>query len=118
MTIDKIYIHELKTLRTQFPSSDIINNHNAAGFRPYAYGKTVGKEDIILNELVRKHHCKPTTDAFIRAGPRSKLHFDPSKVKAAIVTCGGLCPGVNNVIREIVHSLIYLYGVKGVIGIR
>lgn len=36
----------------------------------------------------------------------------------AIVTCGGLCPGLNNVIRELVHSLHYLYGVKKVLGVR
>jgi len=39
-------------------------------------------------------------------------------VRAAIVTCGGLCPGLNNVIRELVHSLFYLYHVEAVVGIR
>ena len=57
-------------------------------------------------------------EAFVRAGPREKTHFDPSKVVAAVITCGGLCPGLNNVIRELVHSLHYLYGVKKIIGIR
>lgn len=36
-----------------------------------------------------------------RAGPRSKIYFDPQEVRAAIVTCGGLCPGLNDVIRQV-----------------
>ncbi len=52
------------------------------------------------------------------AGPREKIFFDPSKTKAAIVTCGGLCPGINDVIRSLVMELHYRYGVHNVIGIR
>lgn len=52
------------------------------------------------------------------AGPREKIYFDPSKVKAAIVTCGGLCPGINDVIRAIVMELYHRYGVRNVIGIK
>ena len=52
------------------------------------------------------------------AGPREKIFFEPSKTKAAIVTCGGLCPGINNVIRAIVFELHYRYGVQDVLGIR
>jgi 6-phosphofructokinase 1 len=55
---------------------------------------------------------------FEKAGPREKLYFDPSKTRAAVVTCGGLCPGLNNVIRSLVQSLHYAYGIQGVIGIR
>jgi 6-phosphofructokinase 1 len=51
------------------------------------------------------------------AGPRTKIFFDPSKTKAGIVTCGGLCPGINNVIRSIVLELFYMYGVKNIYGI-
>ncbi len=50
------------------------------------------------------------------AGPREKIYFDPSKLKCGIVTCGGLCPGLNDVIRAIVLSLHYHYGVKTVYG--
>jgi 6-phosphofructokinase 1 len=42
---------------------------------------------------------------FEMAGPREKIYFDPSKLKCGIVTCGGLCPGVNDVIRAIVMGL-------------
>jgi len=52
------------------------------------------------------------------AGPRNKLFFDPSTVRAAIVTCGGLCPGINDVIRSLVITLHDLYGAREVYGIR
>ncbi|KAK7819419.1 atp-dependent 6-phosphofructokinase 5 [Quercus suber] len=51
-----------------------------------------------------------------RAGPREKIYFRPEEVKAAIVTCGGLCPGLNDVIRQIVITL-EIYGVKKIVGI-
>jgi 6-phosphofructokinase 1 len=55
---------------------------------------------------------------FELAGPREHIYFDPSKLKCGIVTCGGLCPGINDVIRAIVMSLFYHYGVKTVFGFR
>lgn len=51
------------------------------------------------------------------AGPREKIFFNPKKAKAAIVTCGGLCPGLNNVIKSLVNQL-YNYGVTTVYGIQ
>ncbi len=53
-----------------------------------------------------------------KAGPRELIYFDPSKVHAGIVTCGGLCPGLNNVIRALVMTLWYHYGVRRISGIR
>jgi len=55
---------------------------------------------------------------FEKAGPRERVFFDPSQVRAAIVTCGGLCPGLNNVIRSIFLELHYNYGAGEVLGIR
>jgi 6-phosphofructokinase 1 len=52
------------------------------------------------------------------AGPRQKLCFDPKTVCAAIVTCGGLCPGLNDVIRGATMVLWYRYGVRNILGIR
>lgn len=48
----------------------------------------------------------------------SQVYFSSDDVRACIVTCGGLCPGLNTVIREIVHSLDYMYGVDKVLGIE
>jgi 6-phosphofructokinase 1 len=56
--------------------------------------------------------------AFERAGPRARLFFEPSRTSAAVVTCGGLCPGINNVIRSLVMSLYHGYGVRTIYGIR
>ncbi|WP_222983141.1 ATP-dependent 6-phosphofructokinase [Flagellimonas meishanensis] len=52
-----------------------------------------------------------------KAGPRQEIFFDPKQTTAAIVTCGGLCPGINNVIRGVVMALHYFYGIKRIIGI-
>ena len=56
--------------------------------------------------------------SFEEAGPREWLFFEPRQTTAAIVTCGGLCPGLNNVIRAIYGELTYNYGVPRVLGIR
>ena len=52
------------------------------------------------------------------AGPRDKIFFDPSQTKAAIVTCGGLCPGINDVIRSLTMTLFHRYGVKKILGVK
>jgi 6-phosphofructokinase 1 len=53
-----------------------------------------------------------------KAGPRERLFFAPDRAHAAIVTCGGLCPGLNDVIRSIVMTLWNQYGVRHVSGVR
>jgi 6-phosphofructokinase 1 len=55
---------------------------------------------------------------FELAGPRAQIYFDPSKVHCAIATCGGLCPGTNDVIRAIVLELHHLYKVRHIYGVR
>jgi|UniRef100_A0A7C3Z199 6-phosphofructokinase 1 len=60
--------------------------------------------------------AKPLT--FEMAGPRAKIYFDYSKVHCAIATCGGLCPGTNDVIRAIVLELHHLYNVRHIYGVR
>jgi 6-phosphofructokinase 1 len=52
------------------------------------------------------------------AGARKQIYFDPSKLRCALVTCGGLCPGLNDIIRAIVLELYYHYGVRNIYGIR
>lgn len=51
------------------------------------------------------------------AGPRRKIYFEVEKTNCAIVTCGGLCPGLNDVIRGLVMQLYYRYGVRRILGI-
>ena len=55
---------------------------------------------------------------FELAGPRERLFFDPKQARAGIVTCGGLCPGLNNVIRSLFLELHHGYGVPEVLGFR
>jgi 6-phosphofructokinase 1 len=68
-----------------------------------------------IKNFIREERDPPS---FETAGPRKRIYFDPSKLKAGIVTCGGLCPGVNDVIRAIVLSLFHHYRVPTVFGFR
>ncbi|QDZ21274.1 ATP-dependent 6-phosphofructokinase [Chloropicon primus] len=63
--------------------------------------------------------CVPISAWAYRAGARKEVWFNPKTVRAAIVTCGGLCPGLNDVVRGIVQTL-YQYGVKegNILGIK
>ena len=53
---------------------------------------------------------------FEKAGPRQALYFNPEGLRCGIVTCGGLCPGINDVVRAVVLSLHHHYGVRTVLG--
>jgi len=59
-----------------------------------------------------------TVPSFEAAGPRARIFFDPAELSCGIVTCGGLCPGVNDVIRSIVLTLYHGYGTRRVLGFR
>ncbi len=61
---------------------------------------------------------KPVALDFEPAGPRKNIYYDSSKTKCAIVTCGGLCPGLNDVIRAIVMECFHNYKVAAVLGIK
>jgi 6-phosphofructokinase 1 len=56
--------------------------------------------------------------SFEPAGPRAQIFFEPRHFTAGILTCGGLCPGLNNVVRSIVLCLWYAYGVRRILGFR
>jgi 6-phosphofructokinase 1 len=60
----------------------------------------------------------PVAAEFEAAGPRANIFFDPPKTKCAVVTCGGLCPGTNDVIRAIVMEAFYKYRIANILGIR
>ena len=79
-------------------------------------------DDVRLPIQVDRELCDEFTEPvcldFEAAGPRKKLYFDPSRAKCAIVTCGGLCPGLNDVIRAIVMEAHHAYHVPSIMGIR
>ncbi|KAK9947874.1 hypothetical protein M0R45_003472 [Rubus argutus] len=76
----------------------------------------VNVDDTVAQNIV-VHKNSPRGIHFRRAGPRQRVYFEAEDVHACIVTCGGLCPGLNTVIREIVCGLHHMYGVKKVSGI-
>ena len=72
--------------------------------------------DDTLGALTARNQHPHDLPGFEPAGPRRKIFFDPSKTRAGIVTCGGLCPGFNDVIRALTMELHYRYGVRKIYG--
>ena len=86
-----------------------------------AAGKTtevvsVDPPEMVLRDIVEVEGKEAKGRALRRAGAAGEICWDPSEVRAAIVTCGGLSPGLNNVVKGVVGAL-WSYGVKTVYGI-
>jgi len=137
VTVDKVYLWEIEDLKKRFSPCNVKNvmknipspNENPYYFpslskspasiaekdlvRTTEYNKLITNHECILGQIIRKPNQPTHARAYVRAGPRRELHFDPMIVNAAIVTCGGLCPGLNNVVREIVNTLCSAYGIGG-----
>ncbi|KAJ1285303.1 hypothetical protein BS78_03G269800 [Paspalum vaginatum] len=77
----------------------------------------VNADDTVPEKVVVQKNS-PRGVHFRRAGPRQRVYFESEEVKACIVTCGGLCPGLNTVIRELVCGLSHMYNVNNVFGIQ
>src|SRR4051812_41999519 len=79
-------------------------------------------ERVLLDDRrsVRVGHAEDPArvPTFELAGPRDRIFFDPAALRCGIVTCGGLCPGINNVVRGLVLELTHSYGVKDILGFR
>jgi 6-phosphofructokinase 1 len=83
----------------------------------------ISEDERVLLEVSLKNIEKMISEgrtpaSFEKAGPRKKIYFDTSKIKCGIVICGGLCPGLNDVIRSVVHELYFRYNVENVFGIK
>jgi 6-phosphofructokinase 1 len=115
------------TLQPVHPNADFSVEVKALGpcdlTSPVRYHSFVTDSGRVLYDLDAdriakkiKENRKPIT--FEEAGPRECVFFDPETVTAAVVTCGGLCPGLNDVIRSIVHELHFMYGVRQIKGVR
>jgi 6-phosphofructokinase 1 len=74
--------------------------------------------DVSLEYFRKCHETGEQPVSFEKAGPKENIYFEPAKTKVAIVTCGGLCPGLNNVIRSLVNELHYRYGISRILGIQ
>ncbi|MBO4278218.1 MAG: ATP-dependent 6-phosphofructokinase [Spirochaetales bacterium] len=102
----------------KIPSPIKMSDLNGDGFADY-----VSDDDRILysiDTVKNAHgHLVPKSEETVEiAGPREKIYFNPAHVHAAICTCGGICPGLNNVIRAVVRCLWYRYGVRRITGIK
>ena len=115
MDTNRFQIPNLGTapLTSPLPLSNEVGDH--------LFNFVTDADQVVFNTAARDFaRCLESGEmplAVEKAGPREKIFFDPRKTTAAIVTCGGLCPGINNVIRSLVMGLYYFYGVKKIIGI-
>ncbi|MGB7768211.1 MAG: ATP-dependent 6-phosphofructokinase [Verrucomicrobiia bacterium] len=85
---------------------------------PSPLNRFVADDWSVPEQIVRGTPAMSLEREFELAGPRAKLFFDPKRTRAGIVTCGGLCPGMNNVVRSLFNELHHAYGVQEVFGFR
>lgn len=87
---------------------------------PSPIRRSVSDHLRVPEQIIRDPQAPPAGSelGFELAGPRDRLYFDPRQTRAGIVTCGGLCPGLNDVIRSLFLELHHAYGVKEVLGFR
>ena len=106
VTVDHIRLYDVNTLRGKFAS--VMERNDVNDGRDDSFNKVLGEEDnFVLTDIVRKYSKEDgqtvtSSDAFVRAGPRSTTHFDPTKTRAAIVTCGGIADWIN-ITRQLIH---------------
>ncbi|KAL9185374.1 hypothetical protein ACHAXT_003151 [Thalassiosira profunda] len=111
------------SLKDNVPSSWFVNLNDAVAARVQVDALETIEEECKFDFDDDSEECEVdrglSAEAFILAGPRKEIAFDPRSggCKAAIVTCGGLCPGLNSVIREVVMCLQRQYGVTETYGI-
>src|SRR4029077_6702524 len=79
-------------------------------------------ERVLLDDRWSAFREAPAAEALVPtfelAGPRDPTSLRPAELRCGIGTCGGLCPGINNVIRGLVLELTHAYGVKRIVGFR
>ncbi|NLG35133.1 MAG: ATP-dependent 6-phosphofructokinase [Lentisphaerae bacterium] len=96
------------------PSPLALNTIRGDGIRNF-----ISDQTRIRYEVEIPPDAPPDNETFFeRAGPREHLFYDPARIRAAIVTCGGLCPGINNVIRSVFLEFYHNYRVRDILGIR
>lgn len=130
-TIPDLYMLKVPSLRELNPEADArlpntvdntcrADGHDVRGMDHFSGFITYTSDtSFVVAQVVRREGDGATsTIAYQRAGPRALLYFRPSEVRAAIITCGGLCPGLNNVIKDVVETLRSTYGVRFIIGLR
>ena len=111
-------ITEIPILRKATLPSPLQQRSDEAGSSSFVSDQSRVIIEVDNDRVNRMVEDKKALPCFELAGPRRRIFFDPSKLKCALVTCGGLCPGINDIIRSIVLELHYAYGVRHIFGIR
>jgi 6-phosphofructokinase 1 len=106
---------EIKTLGPCRYESPVATRLGQAAVHHVGRAERVLLDDRFSRVIAEGYSALPT---FELAGPRNRIFFDPTKLRCGIVTCGGLCPGINNVVRGLVLELTHAYGVKEILGFR
>ncbi|MDI2030450.1 ATP-dependent 6-phosphofructokinase [Saccharopolyspora sp. TS4A08] len=114
--LDDLRVRHLGECRHDSPLADLVADKKTS---PHyvSEGDRVLLDDTV-SMLDRRGMTPDQLPSFEAAGPRRKIYFDPAEVTAGIVTCGGLCPGLNDVIRGLVQELTVQYDVKRILGFR
>eukprot|EP00186_Timspurckia_oligopyrenoides_P004198 CAMPEP_0182445384 /NCGR_PEP_ID=MMETSP1172-20130603/3525_1 /TAXON_ID=708627 /ORGANISM="Timspurckia oligopyrenoides, Strain CCMP3278" /LENGTH=502 /DNA_ID=CAMNT_0024641149 /DNA_START=56 /DNA_END=1561 /DNA_ORIENTATION=- len=99
------YLDDLPTFPNPARGREEVNKH------------FVDDTDFVFHQCVVNAKKPRDMTMYLRAGAREEVYFQPDEVRAAIVSCGGICPGINTVIREIVACLWSEYGVRCIFGI-
>lgn len=102
-----------------FKTDDLGENKYSNPLKLPEYYFSYSKKRVIYNNVLDEDEnlTKVNVLSFERAGPFNKVHFD-SNINAGIVTCGGLCPGLNDVIRSVTFGCLKSYGIKTVYGFK
>jgi 6-phosphofructokinase 1 len=103
-------------------TTDVVRLGEASVASPMSTSWADDRERLLvpstLADIRRSLDAGQDPPCFELAGPRERIFFDPRGVRCGIVTCGGLCPGINDVVRAVVLSLHHHYGVRSVLGFR
>lgn len=101
-------------------NSNFVSNSDRILLNSVAFGSATDPSQTcsLAADAYNPQGCDYIPEWVVRAGPRAEVYFKSEEVNAAIVTCGGLCPGINDVIRSIVNTLEVGYGVKKISGVR
>ena len=116
LTADHLRVEVLGEARFPSPLRDLLRDRRGSSHY-------VDEDDRVLLDDTRRlavdrDVAVADLPSFEPGGPRSELYFDPAGTRVGVVTCGGLCPGLNNVIRGLVLELVEHYGVQRIVGYR
>lgn len=109
------------------PFKFIVDNLGEAAIdTPIRNSSFLEEENMYSLLSVRMHYLKEFiakygADSVPRlecAGPHRKIFHNPAETRVGIVTAGGLCPGLNNVIKGLVEIMTFDYGIKTIYGFR